>query len=238
MKNLRKSLSFIVLAMALCFTFAISAKVNAAEFVEGELEVVSAQSDLKVGASVLSKNNFKLGAYNVAKHYFTVKVSYPSKTAYMQVQLQNAKKQSLVTYNLSSGSNTYICTYSSLAYNKIYYYRARAIYKTGKVGQWSYRKAFSTVYPSISGSNYVCKVKAPKVTGVKKYELWMSATSASKGFKKIGAIKPGATIKISKFNGRTLRTYGRGHNFYFFLKPYLNSGSTDGIYYKNGGCFK
>lgn len=237
MKNLRKSLSFIVLAMTLCFTFAISAKVNAAEVSVKTTESLSADMGIKAGASVLSRNYFQVKGFDVSSKYFYVAVSYPSKTSYMQVQLQNANKSTLKTWNVKSGSGVYQCDYSSLAKNKIYYYRARAYYSTGKWGAWSYRRAFSTAAPTLTGKNFVVNVKAPAVTGVKSYDLWMSATSSSKGFKKIGSVKPGATVKLSKFNGRTLKSYGYRHSFYFFLKPYLKSGATDGLYARPGIYF-
>lgn len=238
MKSIKKSLSFIVLAMALCFTFAFSAKVNAEEIAVDNTHSLSAEVGLKAGVSVLSRNYFELSEWNVTGGYINVAVAFPNKAVSMQVQLQNANKSALKTWSVSQGSGIYKCSYSSLAKNKIYYYRARARYSGGKWGSWSYRRAFSTVTPSFTkAGSYAAYVKAPKVTGVKRYDLWMSATSSSKGFKKIGSVKPGSSTKVSKFNGRTLKSYGSYHNFYFFLKPYLKSGATDGVYARPGIYF-
>lgn len=237
MKSLRKNLSFMVLAMAFCFAFAFSAKVNAEEVAVDNSQGMSAEVGIKVGASVLSRDYFHATAWNADKDYFKVAVIYPSKTSFMQVQLQNANKSTLATWNLKDGSGVYTC-YSSIAKNKVYYYRARAIYRTGKVGAWSYRRAFSTAVPSFTkAGSFAVYVKAPKVTGIKRYDLWMSATDSSRGFKKVSAVKPGSRVKISRFNGKTLRSYGYYHNFYFFLKPYLSSGAPDGLYGRPGIYF-
>lgn len=185
--------------------------------------------------SIMPRTIFGLNYYDPDYQMCAIRVSTFKNSTGTQVQLQNASKQTIDTTTGKGNTTVY---FYGLDSQKIYYYRARAYYDTssGRVyGAWSYRRAFSTCTVSvINGGSYSFCVKVPKVDGVKKFELWTSAQSSQKGFKKVGFIKPGQTIKLSKLNGNTLSSYGKNHNCYFFIKPYLNSGETDGIYQRPG----
>lgn len=185
--------------------------------------------------SIMPRTAFGLNYYDPGSQECAIQVSTFKNSTGTQVQLQNASKQTIAT---TTGRGNTTVFFSGLSSQKIYYYRARAYYDISGsriYGAWSYRRAFSTCTVSvINGGSYSFRVQAPKTDGVSKFELWVSAQSSQKGFKKVGNIKPGQAIKLSKVNGNTLSSYGKNQKFYFFIKPYLNSGETDGIYQRPG----
>lgn len=207
----RKQFSGMILVMAVCFLFAMGVK--------GEAETAP-----------LSKNNFRIVCWEDTTGFLEVKVKMPSNASKMEIQLQNADKKTLNLFKAEHGSQTYIFKYPALTENKIYYYRARVRYDSGNWGKWSYRRAISTCTPSVDYTDQAVKVKTPKTKGVKKFELWMSTAGCKKGFKKIGYLNPGAMKKIPTDYRKNQNNTGLCKNYYFFLKPYLKSGKTDGSY--------
>lgn len=185
--------------------------------------------------SIMPRTSFGLNYYDSNNQECAIQVSTFKNSTGTEVELQNASKQTIAT---TTGEGNTTVFFSGLSSQKIYYYRARAYYDINGsriYGAWSYRRAFSTCTVSvINGGSYSFRVQAPSTAGVKKFELWVSSQSSQKGFKKVGFIKPGQAIKLSKVNGNSLSYYGKNHKFYFFIKPYLNSGATDGIYQRPG----
>ena len=196
MKTMKKSIGIIVAALAFCMLFGVSAKVEAA----------AAPKSVKV-------------AY-ISSDRTDVSIELPSRADYgYQVALYNANKK-LIATDLCS---FYASFENKIRPNKVYYYRARVYdrWNTKAVSGWSKLQAFSTAKYSLAGKTRAMYFKAPKITGVKYYKVYMSAYR-DKGFKLLKKVKPGKKYKLTK----TPKKKGFSYNKYYYLKvkPVLTKG--------------
>ena len=198
MKTMKKSIGIIVAALAFCMLFGVSAKVEAA----------AAPKSVKV-------------AY-ISSDRTDVSIELPSRADYgYQVALYNANKK-LIATDLCS---FYASFENKIRPNKVYYYRARVYdrWNTKAVSGWSKLQAFSTAKYRLAqaGKTRAMYFKAPKITGVKYYKVYMSAYR-DKGFKLLKKVKPGKKDKLTK----TPKTKGFSYNKYYYLKvkPVLTKG--------------
>lgn len=200
MKTMKKSIGIIVAALAFCMLFGVSAKVEAA----------AAPKSVKV-------------AY-INGDRTDVSIELPQRTDYYgyQVALYNANKKLIATDYCSF----YASFNNKIRPNKVYYYRARVFdrWGTGKaVSGWSKLQAFSTAKYSLAQvkKTRAMYFKAPKITGVKYYKVYMSAYR-DKGFKLLKKVKPGKKYKLTK----TPKKKGFSYNKYYYLKvkPVLTKG--------------
>ena len=190
MKTMKKSIGIIVAALAFCMLFGVSAKVEAA----------AAPKSVKV-------------AY-ISSDRTDVSIELPSRADYgYQVALYNANKK-LIATDLCS---FYASFENKIRPNKVYYYRARVYdrWNTKAVSGWSKLQAFSTAKYSLAqaGKTRAMYFKAPKITGVKYYKVYMSAYR-DKGFKLLKKVKLGKKYKLTK----TPKKKGFSYNKYYYLK--------------------
>lgn len=158
----------------------------------------------------------------------SIEVNYEESgiTSY-EVGLYNASKKLVKTKICKS-----YASFSGLKKNRLYYYRVRGL-DSGRVPVtgWSVYRAFTTmgVTPKlVSNASRTISFKAPKISGVKSYTLYLSDKSNTKGFKKVGTIKPGKTIKVSKFKGKAFVYY---KDYYYKIVPNLKkkASTTDAL---------
>jgi hypothetical protein len=121
-------------------------------------------------------------------------------------------------------------TFSNLKKNRVYACKYRTIaYSSAKKGYvatsaWSTTKSFCTAKYKLAlstNASKTVKLTVPKISGIKKYILYMS-TSSTSGFKKVASVKAGNTLKVSKFNKKAL-VYNK--NYYYKLVPVRQNGS-------------
>ena len=200
MKTMKKSIGIIVAALAFCMLFGVSAKVEAA----------AAPTSVKV--AYMNPERTK------------VSIELPTISSYgYEVALYNVNKKLIATDDCSF----YTSFDNKIRPNKVYYYRARVIeWGTKKaVSGWSKWKSFSTAKYTVkqAGKTKAINIKAPKMTGVKYYKVYMS-NYIDKGFKYLKKVKPGKKYKIAKTPKKKGFAYYK--SYYLKFKPVLKKGGS------------
>lgn len=186
-------------------------------------------------APMMPRTSFRMYSYNPTTQKCAVKITTFKSSTGTQVQLQNENKQTIATKTGAGNSTVY---FTNLSSQKIYYYRARTYYdinSTRVYGTWSCRRVFSTAKVTVSkvSGGKAVSVKIPNVVGVKKFNVWISTTSSTSGFKKVGAVLPGKSLYLSIINGSAFDSYNTGQKFYVYLVPDLvRDGMLDEVFVK------
>lgn len=233
MKRLCKVLMAICV---ICMAFAVTMQVNAAgKKVNGELpKTYNGKTEEKIpdaGVSAFPAGSVDVNYFSPSEGDSQYRVEKISGAAGVQVQLLSYTKEPLASNKGFFNGRTYghITLSRGVKTQRYFYYKARAIYyKNGSYtyGGWSTLKVFSTLKPTLSGSNYKITVKTPKLSGISKYEIWTSAKSSDTGFKKAATITAGNSIVLGSINGKSIRSYGNYHDFYVYIRPLLSNGKV------------
>lgn len=182
-------------------------------------------------------------AATIPNDRFSASYSEYTKKITVGVVSQNDRYE-VALYNAKGAlvGNSQCSTYAffNVKLNKLYYYQVRGLDYDSQTRayvpatDWSARKAICTLkYKSIkpaAAGNKKVRFKAPKITGVKKYTLYMS-TNKDKGFKKAGTIKPGKTLTISKCKGKAFKYY---KHYFYKIVPVLKKKAAEAAPYQNG----
>ncbi len=213
MKQVKKLLITLTAMFALCMLFAAGSCVQAAD-------------------AAPAKSSFSLSGLSSTKT--TAYINAP--TAYQsEVALCNAKGTVLQTKQCTLFANA---TFTGLKKNRLYRYKVRRIAYDSSTGtyvaasDWSTSKAFTTANYTVklvSKKSKTVSFKFPKVSGIKSYVLYMS-TSQNKGYKKVATVKPGKTLKISRFKKKA---FAYRKNYYYKIVPKATAKVTVD-YYING----
>lgn len=219
MKTMKKSFSFLVAVFAFCLTFAVTAKVDAAE-VASKIDNVAEEAAVAETMDVPT-SNFAVTYISSDKTYARISVAYAG--GYTEVGIFDVYGNLVATDICAS-----YAIFTTLSPNNIYIYRARNVAYDSSVrgyvplSDWSAPKAFSTAKYNLKEvkRKKAFTVKAPKIAGVKNYKLYMSKKRDG-GFKKIKVLKPGKKYKITKFKKSDFKIY---QYYYIKVVPQLSSG--------------
>ena len=213
MKKFRKSIGLFAAAFALCLTFAVGAKVNAAD-VHAE---VGSVVDKKDEMSLMNVSSYGLSYVYTDGRTAGFDIAYDYDGQYTRIGVFDVNgrlvgQEDALSYALISG----------LQPNKLYYYRAQTVSGKGGVATsaWTNPRAFTTILDKkvkVKGveNKKAFTVKVPKVAGIKNYTISMS-TKRDKGFKKVKTVKPGKKIKITKMKKKSFKF---GKTYYIKITP-------------------
>lgn len=160
---------------------------------------------------------------------------------YAEVALMNNKGETVKTYVCSVRNQSGSAYFYDLKKNTLYYYAIRLVTydstspsRYAAVSEWSAKKAFTTAKYTVKqvGRKKAVSIKCPKIKGIKKYTIYMSAKEKS-GYKKVGTVKPGKSLKVSKFNKKAFK-YKK--NYYYKIYGHTSKG-TKCAAYMNGFYF-
>lgn len=236
MKKFRKSIGLFAAAFALCLTFAVGVKVDAAQKeIEGGVLIDEGNFSVEPAVSGMTTANFAISSASLYSKEISVAVACPEDADYVEVELCD-RNGNRVASDPEASIYAFI---DNVKNNTVYLYRARAYtrdydYKTGQYvttyGNWSGFRAFVKIKckgksRSIGGRKQVY-FKVPKIKGVKKYTITMSKKK-DKGFKKIMNIKPGKKVTVTKFKKKNLQRF---KSYYFRIIPKLNCKINSDLY--------
>lgn len=229
MKKIRKTLVAFLVVFSFCLTFALTAKVDAAE-VQGELTTADLTATENVVTMDVPASSFDVYGLSTDRTQVGIRVNnvYADTTLYNQVGLFDAYGNLLDTFTIQNGYTN--AAFSNLQKNKIYYYSVRTVkanYVTRTfdvVSAWAPQKGFTTAtYTGKKiGKAKGFSIKVPKISGIKNYKIYISKKSSS-GFKKVKTVKPGKKVAIKKFKGKAFKVW---QNYYIRVVPVAKTGSV------------
>ena len=186
----------------------------------------AAKADAAATTVKLARKNF--AATNIGKDYVGIQLALPYKDIQAEVRLYEGTK--LVGKKTAS---TYASIDVTVKKNKIYFYRARPVFRNEYVGPWSPRKAFSTMQfklKNVETADRVLKVTVPKIAGVKSVKLMLSDKNDT-GFQKKATLKSGKSKKLKYWKKKQFEYY---KTYYLKGKVTLKNGvPCDSAYIQN-----
>lgn len=225
MKKFRKSIGLFAAAFALCLTFAVGAKVNAADV---QMQIGDADAENKV--QTMAVPNFAVSYISSDKTSASFSIAYNYNGQVTRIGVFDANDR-LVAYDDAFS----YATVTGLRKNQVYYYRAQTLSDLNgtPTSGWSEPKAFVTAtdnkfkFKGIKNKK-ACSIKVPKIAGVKNYTVSMS-TKGDKGFKKVKTLKPGKKLTMTKFKKKAFKT---GKTYYIRIQVKTKKNITCGNYYQ------
>lgn len=187
----------------------------------GFTAITSLSYDSVYGAKTISEKilNLKTYDWNIKTNEFTCIFDYNDTAEGYQVQIYNKNKTAIKT---ADSTSRYI-SFKKMSLNSFYYGRVRGyvtINGIKKYGAWS---SYTYFVPQakmkgklkISGGNL--KVSWNKVAGATGYDVYVSTTSSSKGYKKVASVNAKTTSCNVKKVGKTKVSKSRGKTYYVYV---------------------
>lgn len=243
---MKKSMKIFATAFALCMTFALGVKADAAETkLKQEIAVNEAAMTMTPMVTDINKANFLTGSYST-------QVSSSNTIRVVGVAPADADRVELGVFdtkgNLIARNEAYVSKYSNYQFNgyvngipknKVVMVRVRAMQRIGytntyNYGNWSaprasvFLKMKAKEYENYRSGYESLLVKTKKIKGIKKYKIQVSKKS-DKGYKTVKTIKAGKSLRVAKYKGKGLRV---GRTWYIRVIPILNSKIPSDLYAK------
>lgn len=230
MKKFRKSIGLFAAAFALCLTFAVGAKVNAADV---QMQIGDADAGNKV--QTMAFPEFGLDYLSSDYTSASVAVAYEYGDDWNRIGLFDVNGNLIATDDTKS-----YASFSGLAKNRVYYYRLQKISRLNgtPTSGWSEAKAFTTtdsdkIKMKAIKNKKAFTIKVPKIAGVKNYTILMSK-KYDKGFKKVKTVKPGKKIKLTKFKKKAFKLNTR---YYIRIQVKTKNNTLCDNFYRGSAYF-
>ena len=195
-----------------CFLFA-AMFLLAAAFVTHPVQAASVK---------LTRKSFDVAAANNGVAV-VVNTGYSDVNADVRFYLNGKKVKSIKTTTAANGLSTGVWL-TTVRHNALYKVRVRPMYNGSYVGKWTKYRAFCMLMPSTSipdSSKVVLRVTLPYIAGINYANVYISNTPNS-GYQKIGKMKPGQSVTVSRYKGRALALNTK---YYFTAKVKLKDGT-------------
>ncbi|MBR2765641.1 MAG: hypothetical protein IKE03_06645 [Blautia sp.] len=195
-----------------CFLFA-AMFILAAAFVTHHVQAASVKLTRKSFSVLAASDGVAIG----------VNTGYSDVNAEVRIYLNGKKVKTLRTIMGTNGNSTALWL-TTIKHNVIYKVRVRPLYNGSYVGKWTKYRAFCIAGPSTvvpDSSKAMLKVTLPYIAGINYANVYIS-TSPDSGYQKIGKMKPGQSVYVSRYKGRALTL---NTNYYFTTKVKLKDGT-------------
>lgn len=232
MKMMKKSFGMLAVVFAFCMLFAVSVKVDAAGLAS-EFKAGTAEGDLSVRTQDVSAGQIAITGMAANRSWINVTVNRTYNNNYTCNQVRVTLNGKVVKEGYMVNSAGYpitTCGITGLKKNKVYkvYARTAVAKSNGTIAYSKWSAAKTVVTATYKGNKISSKsakgfwLKAPKISGVKNYKVYIKKGNGK--YKKVKTIKPGKKVKITKFKGKSFKL---GY-YYIKITPVLKKGSCTG----------